>query len=236
MRRLILLILLLATPAEAAITFDAVSTYTANSNTIVSGSHTLGACTNPYVVVTVGTNGAVPELATSVTYGATGLTHIISQDLGDGLSRIQMWGGLPLTGAQTVSAVFADSQNSITQAIRTYCGVNQIASIGTPASALGTGETASLSVTSAIGELVIDGVQLTQVSPLTADGSQGHVTTFAEDVSNHTQGVSDEAGAATVSMDWTWTGLGSNYWGQVGVSLKPAAATVTRHKKPILIQ
>lgn len=215
--------------------FDAVSTYTSASSGTVSGSHTVGGgCTNTFAVVTVASQGSQTAIS-ALSYGATALTPLKNENLGDGNSRIELWGvKAPPTGAQTVSATLGATQNSNTMTVRTYCNVDQTTSIGTAVSTSGTGETASLNVGSGSNEVVVDGVMLMSVSPLTVDGAQTQRSNFAQDVSNHTQGTSEKAGPGTVAMSWTWTGLGSNYWGQVGVSLKPSAAGGGASKRRIV--
>lgn len=214
----------------AAPTFDAVSLGTANGSNTVTSSHTLGGgCTNSFAAVDVTwQHGSVGSVVT-VTYGGTSLEFIVAQTLTDGERQIEKWGVKnPPTGAQTVTATLDASKNSLTLTTRTYCGVDQTTALGTPASAATfSAGPATVDVASATDDLVIDGVVVGgSADPITVGAGQTQRSNHAQDSTNHTQGTSDEAGAATTTMSWTLTV--DDYWGIVAVALKPAAAGVTQ--------
>lgn len=231
------LFLLFAAPVLAAPAFDVASTGTSTGVNTVTSSHTLGGgCANSYAVVDVAWQLATPGTVSTVTYGATSLAQIIAQTDGNGDIRIEKWGVKnPPTGAQTVTATFSDTPNSATLTTRTYCGVDQTTPLGTPVSAVNSDATATVDVTSATDELVVDGVVTDATGdPIVVGADQNERSNFAQDSSNHTQGTSDEAGAATVTMSWTLNA--AEYWAIVAVPLKPAVATTRRSIAPIIFQ
>jgi hypothetical protein len=108
--------------------------------------------------------------------------------------------------------------------VSTYSGVDQTTPVGTAVTAQSAGvgtTTATVNASSAASELVVDGMITRQGQTITAGANQtdrGNVT----DSANWVAGISEEAGAGTVTMSWT---LGSdNLWAIVAVPLKPAAA------------
>ena len=111
-----------------------------------------------------------------------------------------------------------------------YTGVNQTTPLGTAASNKGKSTTASVSVSSAAGELVVDAVgrrsdvTSNPISPGAGQTQRWNTHTGANSATNGaTGGASEKAGAATVPMSWTWSG--SIEWAIAGVSLKPAPDT-----------
>jgi len=235
-RWLTLFISFLLIPAVlyAAPSFDAVSTGNANGTNTVTSSHTLGGgCSNSYAVVDVAWQLASPTgSVSSVTYGATSLSFIAGEDRADTDGRVEKWGVVnPPTGAQTVTATLNGTKNSLTLTTRTYCGVHQSSSLGTPATASGSSGTATVDVTSASGELVIDGAIMNSDAAATAGASQTERSNFVEGT-NHRQVTSDEAGATTTTMSWDFS---VNYWAIIGVALKPAVASIPK-RGPVVMR
>jgi len=236
----LIFLLLLCTNAEAALSFDAVSTGTAASSNTVSTTHTRGCGgTNTYAVVSVAWQLGTPGTVSSVSYGGTALALLRGQTIGGGDARVEMWGvKAPPGGAQTVTATMSSTPNSLTMTTRTYCGVDQTTSTGTAVSAANFLGTASVDATSAAGELVVDAVVLYGGGePLTVGSGQTERSNFYEGACcppSHTHGTSEEAGAGTITMDWTQAD--SQYWAIVAVALKPAATATRRFSAPIVMQ
>jgi hypothetical protein len=163
------------------------------------------------------------ETITSVTYAgsSTGITLIDSQAVTGATEVISAYRLIaPPTGSQTVAVNFSGLAK-VAIGVIPYTGVNQVTPLGTAAKAGGSAATATVTVTSATGELVQDIVGVDQDDTLTVDGSQTqHVLTGA---SSNDTGVSTEAGAAPVVVSWT-TGTGTSNWGIIGFSIKPVAA------------
>ena len=107
----------------------------------------------------------------------------------------------------------------------TFNGVNQTTPLGTFASSIGTGTSASVSLSSATGEIVFDTVTAESVGSMTAGAGQtAHWNTFAgSSGAIGFGGASTEAGATSVNMSWS---LGSsNIWAIGAVPIRPAAVS-----------
>jgi hypothetical protein len=134
----------------------------------------------------------------------------------------------PTAGSNTLYGSWGSNQDETAIGGPSYTGVDQTTPHGTQASATGsaTDPTATVDVTSASGELVVDvaagqaflgGIGMTagasQVARVEIDdvGAAG-VECF---------GMSEEAGAATVTMSWAMVGTTMD-WGIIGIPLKPA--------------
>jgi hypothetical protein len=147
-----------------------------------------------------------------------------TQDAGTGWA--ENWFLLsPASGTKTIKVTNTGSC-ACTAGSASYSDVDQVTpfNAASPQTATGSGGTASLNVTSASGELVIDSINdNTTVGPdtLVPNGSQTQIHSIT--VSNNTSGgSSDKPGAPSVTM--SWTGLnGSPPWALVGVSLRPAS-------------
>jgi hypothetical protein len=104
----------------------------------------------------------------------------------------------------------------------------------TQATATNTTGPATVDVSSASGDLVVDCVAMrNSTANMVAGGGQVGITsetTNATASSNEEGGQSYEAGAATVTMSWTHNGTPS--WAIVGVSFNPAPGTARRRAVP----
>lgn len=225
MKRIFPLLLFLFLPfaAWAAVpTFDAVSLGTAVGSATVTSSHTLGGlCTNPYAVANLTFRLDTIGSVSTVSYGATSMVLLTGRTSPSGDQRIEKWGvANPPSGAQTVTGTLNVAHNSLTLTTRTYCGVHQTTSTGTAVNAIQSDATATIDVSSATDELVIDGVLVSSIGdPIVVGAGQTQRSNHAQDGGNHTQGTSDEAGAATTTMSWTLNT--EDYWAIVAVALKP---------------
>jgi len=139
--------------------------------------------------------------------------------------RAELWRLIaPATGAHNIVVTLDNTAKFVVHGC-SYTGVNQTTPHGTPAKATGTSTTASVDATSAAGELVVDSVASVGTGgTLTVGADQTQrgngVTTGGTNPSNVNGGISEQAGAASVTMSW---GVAvSNEWAIVGVALKPA--------------
>jgi hypothetical protein len=227
MRRLFftLVLCLLTTPAWALQTptwdntTDTSATAFTNSQN-PSFSHTRGSsCPNPVTMISIALQDSTPGTLNTVTSGGSGATLIDSQNLATSNRNISLWiFKNPPSGASTIQANFSEVMNGVTISASTYCNVDQTTSTGTLAKARGNGTTATVNVTSAAGELVIDAVYVQGNTALTIGGgqTQRYNQNGSADPSHRS---SEEAGAASVTMSWTWTGAVE--WAILGVPLKP---------------
>ena len=133
--------------------------------------------------------------------------------------RTQLWQlNSPTSGTNSVAVAVTNSNEASAAAI-TYSNVNQSTAVGTPTTGGGSGSAPSIAVTSAVGEVVVDGVCSTDNVTFTAGAGQTKRAGLA--VNNVSNGASEEAGAASVTMSWTNS---VTDWAAIGVSLKPSAA------------
>jgi hypothetical protein len=213
-----------------AITFDATSpgnTYN-NSASSVTYSHTCGAGDNRILLV-----GTWTELANSsvsgVTYGGTALSAAPSSplDFRYGSWRISLWYLVaPGAGANDVVAT-ATASGKIYVVSASYTGVHQTTPFGTAglaASADAVDNSATVTVSSAVDELVVD-LLFVPYGATTGRTVGANQTIRAACDDNSTTGncldMSSEAGASDVTMSWSFT---SNHeWGIFAVPLKPSA-------------
>lgn|SRR3990167_3998309 len=232
MRYLILLLtLLFASPVwGAAPTFDA-STATAyiegttqSTNHTTSGSNRiLCACISLF---------STTETFSAVTYNGVAMTLVDSQSsaiLTTYLYRLVA----PASGLNAFSFTKSGSA-AIRSNLTSYTDVDQTTPLGTAAKATSDDTTATVNVSSATGETVIDCVTIRedtlQSTPLIGAG-QTQRGTFETDLVWHGK-MSEEAGAGTVTMSWTWTN--AQQWATVAVPLKPVSTR--RAIAPIIFQ
>ena len=234
---IILICLLVYSPAWAAQpTFDARTVATCTSCAGQSFAHTIGgACTNRIVVVD---NAVAFNALSTVTVAGNTATAIATRDTDSNANKtldMRQVVGLT-TGSNTVAVTYGSADGVDTTSARSYCGVDQTTSTGTGVtngSGDGGSTTPSVTVLSAVNELVIDGVMagVGSFTTITVDGSQAQRTNdITWNEFYFVLGESDEAGGASVSMDWT---VSENVtWAAIGVALKPVAAgaAVTRRR------
>jgi len=210
----------------------------ANTNNL-TWSHTIGSGSNRILIISV-SNRDGNKTVTSVTYGGTALTQIGFQNGPGNQNRTSLWKLLaPPTGTASIVVTLSGSVNVVGGAV-SFDNVDQTTPHGTFVSANGTSTTASVNVTSAAGEVVIDtatangdAVSLTAGAGQTAQWNTGTGTAGG----NVRGGGSTEGGAPAVTMSWT---LGaSKPWSIGAVSLKPVLVpdiTLTKSVNPAGVQ
>ena len=208
---------------SAAITRDATSTGGADFATSASWSHTIGSnISNTVLVLIVGSHACSDDLATSATYNSVAMTRLASEI--NNSNTIELWYLLnPSTGANTLAVNF-DNSCSIATVATSYYNVNQTTPFGTAVTTDSAGSSvtsSSLTVTSAANETVIDGLS-TFFDTQTAGSGQTELGKMDRNPGgNQVTASSEEAGAASVDMTWSWTTAGRS--AAVGVSMKPSA-------------
>ena len=220
--------LVVGAPALAGISADGpAATAVSSSNTSsLTWSHTVGANSNRILIVSISfRDGNVS--ASSVTYGGAALTLIGAVNSGGNQNRTEIWYQLaPPTGTASV-VINMTASKEVAGASVSYYGVSQSTPLGTYASAGNNGSTtASVSVSSAAGQLVIDTVttngdanSLTVTFPA-SQTQVWNIFTGSGDAGNARGAGSTQAGSATTTMTWT---LGvAKAWSIVAVPLIPA--------------
>lgn len=207
-----------------AIAFDAASTHGLASGSPASNpswSHTVAPSSGVILLVGGVHTGGTNQDPTSVTYDGQALTKIDSIATGTGATDLRTWLYYivnPSTGANTIQINFAASSYGAFYGA-SYNGVDVSNPIGTPDTDQNSSNAINISVTSGAGELVVDAVGRRASGTRTVDGSQTQRVDNQNGDDSRWVGASEEAGAATVSMDWTFSN--SNDTAQVGVPLKP---------------
>lgn len=110
-------------------------------------------------------------------------------------------------------------------------GVDQTTAVGTAASADGVSATASVDVSSAVNELVLDHVYA-GVTTGTVGAGQTQVFRQTSIGSFSYGGTSQEGGAGTVTMSWTHT---STEWGIGAIPFKPAGGAAAASRQSLLM-
>ena len=194
-------------------TFDS-SSSTSGTATTQSWTHTVGSGNNRILIVTTGSQNVN---ANTVTFNGVALTLIGRQIDGGGATRISMWYLLsPATGAGTIQVTYASGSDAKVMGASSWSNVNQASPIGTFGSQSGSsGTTASVAVTSATNEIVVDAVSYEGLGSLTASAPQ--VERWNVGLIDVVGGHSSKAGASSVTMSWT---IPSSPWAIGAVSLK----------------
>jgi len=200
--------------------------------TTITGKTTAGS--NRFGIVAI---AAFPENFTTPTINWGGsrpmtLIHERSDTLQFGL-KVQLWGVVdPPTGSSDIVITEGATGFDYGAAIASsYSGVEQ-ASVaaavrgvqGATIAAVPTDSPATLTITSAVDDMVVDcyayfGNAFTVGAGQTETGNDGNPGTAAGAVSSY------EAGASSVEMSWTYTnGYGSQDWVGIAASLKPVSS------------
>jgi hypothetical protein len=206
-----------------AITVGTITTHSGNQN--AAGAAFSHNNDGDYLLVGImqgyADSAAVP---TGVTYNGVAMTKIGEVAYGSN-HAISVWELVaPAAGAHTVAPTFTDFNIEALVAV-SLSGVHQTTPHGTVVTASNANTTPSVTVSSATGELVVDFVAVKQNSTATATVGSGqtqraNLATTVNPVIDVRGLVSTEAGAASVTMDWTLSA--SESWKAVGVPVKPA--------------
>src|SRR5438309_2614573 len=111
----------------------------------------------------------------------------------------------PATGTLTLTVTFSGGSGTIGKVVgvQSFKGVNQTTTLGTCVTAQGGSTTASVIVTSATGQLVMDTVAKNSIQNVQKDVSQTQLWKTDISGSTPTGGGSTKPGAASVTMQWT---------------------------------
>ncbi|MFZ2777638.1 MAG: FISUMP domain-containing protein, partial [Candidatus Moraniibacteriota bacterium] len=193
------------------ITFDAVSSGSASSGSSVSWSHTTGTGSNRMILVGVyaqwgyavtGIKYGVSSCDSTGGVGGTAMTAINSL-LASG-DRVSMYYLVaPASGSNLICVGFGSNTPPLMKTIsQSYSNVNPTLGTQTSHTGLFDDDVFSTTISSAVGNLVVDVDGAANAHTLTADGSQTQrvaPTTFI--------GMSEKAGASSVTMTWQASGF-----------------------------
>jgi hypothetical protein len=136
----------------------------------------------------------------------------------------------PAVGLQTYEVVLTGFSQLVIGAT-VYTGVHQTTPLGTSAKANGTSTAPSVTVPSAVGELVVDVVGgFAGVLPLTVALGQTQQWQVATGLDPNIGGASSTRLGAAPNVAMNWTGPIAEVWSIIGVSLKPVAVPAGRRR------
>lgn len=211
-----------------AIAFDAATTDGTASGTPQTArtfAHTCTGSNRLLVVAVCNDEDGSAVTVSSVTYNGVGLTERITVARSNA-QRASLWYlTAPATGANNVVVTISASQEFVAAAV-SFTGVHQTTPLGTAASANGTSGTATVDISSATDELVLDAVSVNQIGATTYTIGAGQTQRWAKIAIGTANPLVDargstEVGASTTTMSWTVSP--SNVWVIAAVPIKPAA-------------
>lgn len=199
-----------------AIAADAKSSSSGTGTSSLTWSHT---CTGTDLILVVGVETSSAEAATGVTYNGIALTLIDAQDAAALFCRSELWYLIaPATGANDIVVTMAGSATYIVGGATSWTGVDQSTPLGTAAKATGSASPATVDVTSAAGEVVLDAACAIAGVTMTVGASQTSQWNLLAGGVLRGAG-SSEGGAGTVTISWTLSA--SALWATVAVPIKP---------------
>jgi uncharacterized repeat protein (TIGR01451 family) len=198
--------------STATIAFDAAASAQTNAATLTF-AHTNSGGSNRLVLVGISTDNTT---VTSVTYGGVSLTNVGSATAsGSPKPRSEIWSlPNPPAGSNNVVVILATSAN-IAAGAASFTGVSQTTPLGAFTGSSASSGSASISVSSATGELVFDSISSGNTPTVGASQTQ-RWNLLQGTIAG---GASTQPGAASVTMAWTVGGK----WAIGVVPIKPAS-------------
>jgi hypothetical protein len=242
---LIVSLLLLASQASAAITFDAASS--SEGTTSTTHNATIAADANIAIVCVAlrENNAGNPQQSTGVTVGGAAATLLVASNSGaSNPGRIELWYKLaPSTGTVSVVATGDATTDEMVTGVLTFKGVAQTSTFNTATSALSSAGSANMdvdSIASALGEMgVLCGYGRTSTTTASADATSPVSTERYEDNQGATGGLvgvgyTEDGAASTINMRVDLSA--SVQWAAAAVSMKPLVSRAGKGSVPILLQ
>ncbi len=214
--------------ATAATSISAVDTPASSHsllpyNGFMQWSHTVNTSSNRILIVGISMGATLPSAHPTVTYGGVALTKLsgIPGEGSNATTTYLYYLVSPLSGANNVIVTNKDlSTVNFACGSISYSGVNQDTPWGTAVTGKGADSTPTITVTSAIGDVVVAVLSAEGISTI-APGA-GETEQWDDNLTSITGGGYTQAGAASVVMSPTST---TTDWTLVGASLKPASTT-----------
>lgn len=180
-----------------AIAFNAATSTSNGGVTSLSQNHT-AAGSDRCIIIGVYAEGGVS--ITSIAYGAQTPTLVGSHSGGSShLYRLVA----PNTGAQSVSVNFSGSSARCAMGILSYTGVDQTTPVGSLVEGTTSTDTVSVDATSAIGQLVVDFAIFAGATIVVGPDQTARIDLDDFSGTFRSLGMSEQAGASTVTMSWT---------------------------------
>jgi outer membrane lipoprotein-sorting protein len=201
------------------------SAATTTAQTSLTFSHTVASGADRILVVSVAISDNNTSI-NSVTYGGQALTFLESEvQSGGGGVKTELWYLVAPTQGTANVVVQTASAETIVAGATTFYGVDQVQPFGSPATAAGTGNSISGTISSAAGELVIGTVAVHDRPTITnGPGQTGLYGLVGTGVTPIHGGAATEPGAASVTMSGTASGggAGGGQWALVLATIKPS--------------
>lgn len=160
------------------------------------------------------------DTPTGVTYNGVAMTAIPSSTAANGDYKIAGYYLInPATGTNNVVISFTGSMFDIGAGSVSFTDAHQTTPLGTAVTATGTSTTPSVTVSSAAGEIVLDGLVIVHSGALTVDGSQTQRWKANTGNAFIKYAGSTEGGAASTAM--SWSNSTSQAWAAGAVPVKP---------------
>ena len=189
------------------------------STTFTVSNVTVGTGSNRLMLVGINQKN---KLVNSVTYGGTSLT-LVGEDISNGNARMHLYALVnpPSGTADVVVTLSANPDKGIVVGVTNFTGVDQTIPLGTFNSSSAKSLASSITVNSAVGELVYDVATSRQATEI---ANSGQTVLYNIDAGNEINGggASTQPGAASVTMGWSLSAI--HEWAIGAVSIKPAAA------------
>lgn len=218
-----------------ALAFDAASSF---NETTVDGTSTWNhTCSGSDRCLIVGVShfSGAPRTISSVTYNGVAMTSLGKNDGNSGVASVELFKLVaPATGSNAILVTFSAAALMIGGGV-SFTGADQTTPTGSAVSANdggGTASPATVNVSSAADEIVVDTVIVTDGAAavtVTVGGGQDQRWNLTESAAVMGGG-STEVGSATTTMSWTWTG--AQAWSIIAVAVKPASAIPTGEPVP----
>jgi hypothetical protein len=214
----------LARPASGAPTAPTwSSTYTTNfaigDATILTNSFTFSSSANRIFLLAVVHDDSASHAPAVPTVAGNNMTLVTNIEGSASSQDLDVYYYLnPAAGATEIRIAHDNTVGTVMQ--REYYNVNQTTPFDTPGKASGSGTSLSQNITSAANDLVVDFIGVNDgTTTLTVGGGQTErPPNYGVGGSGGARaGGSEEAGAATVTMSWSWTGTQRS--SQVAVNL-----------------
>lgn len=200
-----------------ALAVDAIASGTGTGSSLTF-SHTC-AGVNRLLIVWVSYFDSADTIS-SVTYNGVAMTAIPSGSAANGNYKIAGYYLIaPATGANNVVVTFSGAVSDFGGGSISFTDAHQTTPLGTAVTATGTSTSPSVTVSSASGEFVADGLIIVHGGTLTVGGSQTQRWNAIATNGFIKYAGSTQGGAGAVSN--TWSNSSSQVWAQGAVPVKP---------------
>jgi hypothetical protein len=209
-----------------AVTFDAVgpsSAGTATTGTSLSWSHTCSGTNRLLVVsVSIGMAGGDTNHVTSVTYNSVAMTSIAKvHSNNDVTGYVEMFYLIaPSTGTNTVQVTGNETADMVSGSV-SFTGVDQSTPLSNTATNWGSGTNISVSVTSATGNMVVDGVCCGGGFTVGSNQTNRWLKNYNTFTAAGNGAQSTASGSTSVSMGYT---ISDDWWAIIGTSINQSTA------------